>query len=169
MHISSFLETEVSATRYQTKKHKEDEGFSPRAGTTVPLKNPMKQMENTSKLQLCPPTTARVAQSLLWRRTPRTLCWKEVRWWGIMVQHCGSSLAFRSRKTSSCRKMGQLEAPKGRKGEHYWPLKTFGESALESGANRANVSGEVKGIVSRPLSITFVGLRDMLRNGTLYE
>lgn len=65
--------------------------------------------------------------------------------------------------------MGQLEAPKGRKGEHYWPLKTFGESALESGANRANVSGEVKGIVSRPLSITFVGLRDMLRNGTLYE
>ena len=63
--------------------------------------------------------------------------------------------------------MGQLEALKGRKGEHYWPLKTFGESALESGANRANVSGEVKGIVSRPLSITFVGLRDTLRNGTL--
>lgn len=54
MHVSSLLETEVSATRYQTKKHKEDEGFSPRAGTTVPLKNPMKQMENTSKLQLCP-------------------------------------------------------------------------------------------------------------------
>lgn len=80
--------------------------------------------------------------------------------------------------------MGQLEVLKGRKGEHYWPrglssleilfymfqtLKTFGESALESGANRANVSGEVKGIVSRSLSITFVGLRDMLRNGTLYE
>ena len=31
--------------------------------------------------------------------------------------------------------MGQLEAPKGRKGEYYWPLKTVAEHALESGAN----------------------------------
>ena len=46
----------------------------------------------------------------------------------VVAQHCGSSLAFRSRKTGGCKKIGQLEAPKGRKGEYYWSLKTSAES-----------------------------------------
>lgn len=64
--------------------------------------------------------------------------------------------------------MGQLEAPRGRRGEFYWPLKSQAETALESGANRASGSGRVQDVVLRPLTVTYVGLREMLQNGTLY-
>ena len=62
--------------------------------------------------------------------------------------------------------MGQVESPQGRRGEFYWPLKTDAAGALQSGATAAGCT--VRDIVLRPVSITFVGLRDMISNGSLY-
>lgn len=91
---------------------------------------------------------------------------------GSLVGHGGAALrvfvGLSHAQNQQLEQMGQLEAPRGRRGEYYWPLKTSAENALESGANRESGSGEVRDVVLRPVSITYVGLREMLSNGTLY-
>lgn len=56
-------------TRSQTQNHKEDGGiFPPRWDRPPQLKNRMKQMEKTSKLQLCPAIKfdLRMVQGMFW-------------------------------------------------------------------------------------------------------
>ena len=91
---------------------------------------------------------------------------------GALVGNGGAALrlfvGLSQAQNQQLEQMGQLEAPKGRRGEFYWPLKKAAEAALESSANRGTGSGEVRDVVLRPVSVTYVGLREMLENGTLY-
>ena len=91
---------------------------------------------------------------------------------GALVGHGGAALrvfvGLSQAQHAQLENMGQLKAPRGRRGEFYWPLKTTAEMALVSGANRGSGSGEVSDVVLRPVSITYVGLREMLSNGSLY-
>lgn len=91
---------------------------------------------------------------------------------GSLIGHGGAALkvfvGLSVQQNQQLEHMGQLEAPRGRRGEFYWPLKSQAETALESGANRASGSGRAQDVVLRPLTVTYVGLREMLQNGTLY-
>lgn len=64
--------------------------------------------------------------------------------------------------------MGQVEAPRGRRGEFYWPLKSNAETSLASTSQRMEPAAAVTDVILRPISVTFVGLRDMLISGYLY-
>ena len=57
----------------------------------------------------------------------------------------------------------------GRRNEFYWPLKVSAEAALRGGTQEEAPSpAALRAVRLRPVSVTFVGLRDMVANGTLY-
>lgn len=90
---------------------------------------------------------------------------------GSLVGHGGAALklfvGLSAQQNDQLERMGQLEAPRGRRGEYYWPLKATAEGSLESGAQQLE-GQSARDIVLRPISVTFIGMRDMLQNGTLY-
>ena len=74
---------------------------------------------------------------------------------GSLVGHGGAALkvfvGLSAQQNEQLEQMGQLEAPRGRRSEYYWPLKSNAEAALESGANRESGTGLVHDVVLRPV------------------
>ena len=92
---------------------------------------------------------------------------------GTLVGHGGAALrvfvGLSLQQNHQLEQMGQLEAPRGRRNEYYWPLKTDGQAAMESAAAREDGSGTGGQVVLRPISVTYVGFKEMVCNGTLYS
>ena len=90
---------------------------------------------------------------------------------GHLVGHGGAALrvfvGLTQMQNDRLEHMGQVECPRGRRGQFYWPLKSNAVASLESAAGLSEV-GSVDDIVLRPVSVTFVGLRDLISCGRLY-
>ena len=61
---------------------------------------------------------------------------------------------------------GHCEAPRGRGGACYWPLKTRTENAIQSAVNN-HVDVAPEDVFLRPVSVTYVGLLKMVEGGQL--
>jgi|OrbCmetagenome_4_1107370.scaffolds.fasta_scaffold96368_1 hypothetical protein len=94
---------------------------------------------------------------------------------GHIVGHGGVALrlfvALTGGQSTRLDNMGQVEAPLGRRGRHdyYWPLKTDPEMAVRSAADAFVPALDPRALVLRPVSVTYVGLREMTVNGALYS
>ena len=62
---------------------------------------------------------------------------------------------------------GRVEPPLGRRGAYYWPLKTTAAAATAS-VIEALPAVPPSQLVVLPVSLTFIGLRDLLGGGELY-
>ena len=94
---------------------------------------------------------------------------------GHIVGHGGVALrvfvALTVSQNQQLDNMGQLEAPPGRRGRHdwYWPLKTDPQMAVRSAADSFVPALDPRTLVLRPVSVTYVGLREMTASGVLYS
>eukprot|EP00435_Cladocopium_sp_Y103_P064338 s1725_g26.t1 len=62
---------------------------------------------------------------------------------------------------------GQVEAPLGRGSTYYWAMKTTAEAAAQS-VTRTHARLAIPDVVVAPVTVTFVGLLEMVRSGHLY-
>ena len=92
---------------------------------------------------------------------------------GQMVGHGGAALrlyvALTQAQHVQLEQMGQVECPLGRQSEYYWPLKADADAAVHAAVNQAEVPEAtlLRSYVIRPVSVTYVGLKEMTSNGTL--